>query len=345
MPASACAAADAAPPPGTAPSWAVRARGPRLWDAHGRAHLDYGCAAGAVLLGHADREVEAVAAAPPADAEAGAGDLLAAGLPGSPGARFTSDAASAERCALALAVRATGRAEVLRITGGLGFDGLAAALAAGDVAAVVLAADVLAAPNAQALRAMTAGAGVLLVLDETATGLRRGTGGLQAQLRVRADLSVWGAGLANGRALGAVTGDPALLAHAPFAPAASPEAVAACAAVLRKVEREDVALILAVRGAEVEAVLEQLVAEAGLAGAVRVTGDPTCIALEFGGPDGRTLRRRFAAQLAARGVHAPGPLCVGHRHDDGAIDALLDAASAALQVVAGGARAGCAQAA
>lgn len=338
MPALARDARDAPPPPGTAPSWAVRARGPRLWDAHGRAHLDYGCAAGAVLLGHADPEVEAAADAPSPDAASEAADRLCAGLPGGPAARFAPDAAAAESWAVALAVRATDRTEVLRVTGALGLDRLAGPLAGGETAAVVLGADVLAPSLAQALRAMTAAAGVLLILDETATGLRRGAGGLQAQLRVRADLSVWGAGLANGRALGAVTGDPHLLAHAPSQPGASPAALAACAATLAKVEREDVALHLAVRGAEVGAMLEQLVAEAGLADAVRVTGDPSSVALDFTGPDGRALRRRFAAQLAARGVYAPGALCVGHRHLDGEIGELLDAAAAALQVVAGAAK-------
>ena len=105
------------------------------------------------------------------------------------------------------------------------------------------------------------------------------------------------------------------------------------------------ALNLAVRGAEVQAMLEGLVLRAGLDHRVRISGDPTCIGLEFAGTQGRAMRRRFTAQLAARGVHAPEALCVSHRHGDAEIDALLDATAAALEVVAGGAQERAAQAA
>ena len=316
------------------PSWAVRASGARLWDAAGRVHADWSNADGAVLLGHGDPEVEAAAAAPPAAAADVAAARLCAPLPAAPVARFTRDADAALACAAAVAVRATGRSEVLTPLAGEPVEALAARLRSGSTAAVVLGPDVLAPILAQALRGLTAAAGVLLVLDETATGVRRGAGGLQAQLRLRADLCVWGAGLANGRALGAVTGEAALLAHAPEAPAAARASLAAAAATLARVEREDVALNLAVRGAEVQAMLEALAADAGLAGTLRVSGDPTAISLGFAGPRGPAVRRRFTAQLSARGVHAPGTLHVGHRHDDADIGGFLDAAAAALQVVA-----------
>ncbi len=339
MPAAVSLAPDLAPPaPGVAPSWAVRARGARLWDASGRAHVDWANADGAVLLGHADSEVEAAAAAPPTDAAARAAARLCAPLPGAVSARFTSDAGAAMACAAAAAVRATGRPEVLTVVASEAAETWAARFATGRIAAVVLGPDVLAPSLAQALRGMTAAAGVLLTLDETVTGVRRGAGGLAAQLRVRADLSAWGAGLANGRALGAVTGEAALLVHAPAAPPASAAALAAAAATLARVERQDVALNLAVRGAEIEAMLERLAAEAGLADLVRVQGDPTAVSLTFAGPRGPAIRRRFTAQLAARGVHAPGALHVGYSHGDAEIGGLLDAVAAALQVVAGAPR-------
>ena len=84
--------------------------------------------------------------------------------------------------------------------------------------------------------------------------------------------------------------------------------------------------------------LERLAADAGLADMVRVRGDPTAVSLTFAGPRGPALRRRFTAQLAARGVHAPGALHVGHSHGDGEIGGLLDAVAAALQVLAGAPR-------
>jgi glutamate-1-semialdehyde 2,1-aminomutase len=335
MPGPARLAPDLPPVAGTAPSWAARARAARLWDAAGRAHVDWANACGAVLLGHADPDVEAAAAAPRADEAAHVAAQLASPLPGAVAARFTSDAAAALDAAIAIAVRATGRPEVVTLTAAHAPPALATRLAAGRTAAIVLGPDVLAPALAQALRAMTGAAGTLLVLDETATGLRRGVAGMQAQLRLRADLSAWGAGLANGRALGAVTGEAALLGHAPALPPGAPSALAAARATLAKAEREDVALNLAVRGAEIQAMLERLAREARLADVVRVEGDPTAVSLSFRGPRGPILRRRFVAQLAARGVHAPGALHVGHRHEDREIGALLDAAAAALQVLAG----------
>ena len=92
MPAAARPAPDLAPPPGLAPSWAVRARGSRLWDGAGRAHVDWANAGGAVLLGHAEPEIEAAAASSGGNAETLAADRLCGSLPGGVSARFTSGA-------------------------------------------------------------------------------------------------------------------------------------------------------------------------------------------------------------------------------------------------------------
>ncbi len=313
-------AAARRPPPGLAPSWASEALGAHLWDRHARRWLDM---SGAAPLGHADPRVEAAAACPPPDAEARAAARLLAPLPGADAARFLASPEAALDAAVALAVRATDRTEVVLLPVGAPPPRLGC-----DVAAVIAPPETLTA----SLRAAADAAGALLVLDERLAGPRRGEGGAQRQAGVRADLAMWGPAIANGRPLGALTGAAELLRHLPETPPAAPAALAAADAALARFAREPVALHLAVRGAELQAVLESIVASAGLGGVLRVAGDPTWIGLEpVGDP---RLARRLVAQLAARGVHAPGALAVSYRHEDAEVGALLDACAAALAVVA-----------
>lgn len=307
-------------PAGLAPSWVAAACGAHLWDRHGRRWLDM---SGVAPLGRADPQVEAAAAHPPPDAEARAAARLLAPLPAGEAARFHADADAALEAAVALAVRVTDRAAVVLAPADAGPPRLDR-----EVAAVIAAPEALTA----ALRASADAAGALLVVDERRAGPRRGEGGAQRQAGVRADLAVWGCEIANGRPLGALTGAADLLRGAPEGAPAAPASLAAAEAALLRFSREPVALHLAVRGAELQAGLEAMVEAAGLGRTLRVVGDPTWIGLE---PlaDLR-LARRLAAQLSARGVHAPGALAVGYRHEDGEVDALLDACCAAFAVVA-----------
>lgn len=308
-----------------APSWTATARGAHLWDAHGRRHLDMACLDGAALLGHADPRVEAAAADPPRDCERRASEALAARWHGVRAIGFVASTAAARQAATALAVRATDRLDVVAVAAPEDLAAVPERLR--EAAALVVDASAPAVVLHQA-RAVATAAGALLILDEGATGLRR------VGMRTCADLIVSGLGLANGRPIGAVAGDPELLSHLPDVPPATKPAMAAAAVTLAVVEREDVALQLAVRGAEIQAGLEAACGEAGVGDRLRIGGDPTSIRLDFGGPDAPRLRRRFLAQLSARAVHAPGAWHVSARHEDAEIDALLDAVGAAMPVLA-----------
>ena len=92
-------------------------------------------------------------------------------------------------------------------------DELRAALAPGDVAAVILEASgahygrvPLPDGFVAALRAACTDAGTLLVIDEVVTGFRVATGGMQAVLGVAPDLSTFGKVMAGGLPGGAVGG-------------------------------------------------------------------------------------------------------------------------------------------
>ena len=321
------------PPSGAAPSWAANARGAYLWDAHGRRHLDLGGAGGAVLLGHADPVVEAAVATAAPDAASRAAAHLRAMLPPSTDVRLTADAEAARAAALALAVRATDRTAIVSVANPDDIGGLATRLARGDVAAVWLDPD--AAPGAliHVVRALSLAAGTLLILDENRAGFRRDLGGRARASGLRADLTLWDASLANGRSIGALSGDAALLAHMPAGAAVSDASAAAVSATLSVLEREPVAQHLAVRGAEIQAELERVIVKTGAGAFIAVGGDPAWITLEIHHPDAKRIDRRLTAQLAARGVHAPGPLAVSYRHDDSEVEMLIDAFAEALQML------------
>ncbi len=170
--------------------------------------------------------------------------------------RFTASGTEATLLALRVARAATGRDRIIKLAGhfhgwhdqvALGadppFDGpdtaglpraitdtvtvipasaqaLAAALDAGDVAAVIMepsgaAWGTVPLPDGflAAARRLTEAAGALLVFDEVVTGFRWAPGGVQEVAGVRPDLTALGKILAGGMPAGAVCGRADLIAH------------------------------------------------------------------------------------------------------------------------------------
>ena len=175
-------------------------------------------------------------------------------VPSAERVRFTSSGTEASLLALRLARASTGRPAIVRLAGhfhgwhdqvatgadapfdqpdtaGLpdaigaavrtipaGQDALAAALAPGDVAAVIMepsgaAWATVPLPDGflAAARRLTAETGTLLVFDEVVSGFRWSPGGVQAVAGVRPDLTVLGKILAGGMPGGAVAGRAAVM--------------------------------------------------------------------------------------------------------------------------------------
>ncbi len=188
-------------------------------------------------------------------------------VPSAERVRFTSSGTEASLLALRLARASTGRPAIVRLAGhfhgwhdqvatgadapfdqpdtaGLpdaigaavrtipaGQDALAAALAPGDVAAVIMepsgaAWATVPLPDGflAAARRLTAETGTLLVFDEVVSGFRWSPGGVQAVAGVRPDLTVLGKILAGGMPGGAVAGRAAVMDLA-GGPAAGPRRV------------------------------------------------------------------------------------------------------------------------
>ncbi len=354
--------------PGSANPGSANPRGAYLRSEDGGLLLDVCCGFGDILLGHADPRVDAAAharwkagARGVARLEQALGEAIAALIPCARAVRFTNDASRALVCAAAAARRATGRETVL-VAGpgerraGLGVaacERLAAAAAEGrsqvlrfgDGSALEQAMTACAEPPAAVVLAVTDRisadpgfmrtarrladrCGAVLILDQVQTGLRLGPGGAEAMLGAPADLTVLGASLANGYPIAALAGRPALVeAAAPLTPA-SPVSLAAACAVLERLERDDVANLLRIRGAELEAELEGLLERTGARSFVRVCGDPTYSFLGFSpykGLSAAGLQQLFRKESLARGVFTLGAHVMSHAHGDEEISVLLSA--------------------
>ena len=206
----------------------------------------------------------------------------------------------------------------------------------------------------EGLRAECDRAGALLVFDEVITGFRLGLGGAQGAYGVRPDLTCFGKVIGGGLPIAAFGGRADVMASlAPLGPvyqagtlSGNPLATAAGRAALGELT-DDGFKVLAARAERLAAGIHDGLAEAGIAVQVPVVGP--LVGLHFSttpAVDYDTARTTDTARYAAffhamlrRGVAlAPGPYEVaflGLAHDDGVIDAVIEAAHGAGRDLAG----------
>lgn len=311
-------AAFIASPPAPRGGPKPRASGSRLWDADGGERIDFDMAGGAAILGHAHPAVEfAVAEGAPCEGLAEA--ALAALLPGSPSVRFTAEESQALPAAIDAARRATGRRRAAVWEPGAGaFGGI------DDLAAIVL--DPLGADpiDLAAVRATADAVGAVLIFDEGVSGFRVHDGGAQGLSGVIPDLAVFGAQIANGRALGAIAGrlDLVEAIDDEDLSAPRPEALAAAAAALTLLAAAPVAPHLCVLGAELQAEVTRLAEAAGADRCFRLAGDPSLPTPLFGAP---WLEGLWLREMSRRGLRVVGPHALSAAHDELQIARLIAA--------------------
>jgi glutamate-1-semialdehyde 2,1-aminomutase len=228
----------------------VRGHGCRVWDVDDNEYVEYGMGLRAVTLGHGYRPVvDAVSAAivngvnftRPTELELNAAEDFLRLVPGADMVKFAKNGSDVTTAAVRLARAATGRNKVAAcdqpffstddwfigitpMNGGIpessreqtlrfrynDLDSLAAVLAGGDVACVILeAATSTAEPEPgflQGVRQLCDRHGSLLVIDEMITGFRWSEHGAQALHDVRPDLSCWGKAMGNGFPIAALAG-------------------------------------------------------------------------------------------------------------------------------------------
>lgn len=191
---------------------------------------------------------------------------------------------------------------------------------------------------ARGLRALADRTGAALVLDDVRCGFRLDLGGSWEPLGVRPDLTAWSKAIANGQALGAVTGTDALrdavgtvYVTGSFWTAAAP--LAAGLATLTELRRGEALPAMARTGTRLR---EGLAAQAAAHGVgIRQTGPVQMPMLAFAddaGDPGLGRATAWAEAAVRRGVylHPWHNWFLSAAHTDEDIDAILDRTDAAF---------------
>ena len=222
---------------------------------------------------------------------------------------------------------------------------------AGEVAAIVLEPMNVTPPAPgylQGVRRLADKHGAVLIFDETITGFRFDRGGAQALFGVTPDLATFGKGLANGFPLSAVAGKKALMAEMEevffsFTMGGEAVSLAAARAVLDKLERQPVIQTLRIRGAEVQAEVERLLAVSGAEDLAFVSGDPTWSFINFTPPQGVdpwALKTLFLQEVFARGLFTLGTHNMSYAHGDAEISTLVSVYGEVFPILAEAVRRG-----
>ncbi len=207
----------------------------------------------------------------------------------------------------------------------------------------------------EGLRDLCTRHGVVLVFDETVSGLKWALRGGQEYFHVEPDLSVWGKGLANGfsacalsgrrdiMSLGGsrVSGDRVFLVSTTHG--AESSSLAAMIATLDIFERDNVIEGNWKRGAILKTRLQGIIDRHGLQEHLYMIGYPCLLLFGWKGlPEARMLEWKtlLMQELVAEGVLTQGMLYPTPAHDEGVLDETVAAFDAALARVADAWRAG-----
>lgn len=353
------------------PLYFERGDGCMVVDADRNTYIDFVLAYGAILLGYAHREVDAAAIA-----QLRRGSLLSLNhplhveflerlVPRFPGAElgvFVKTGSEATTAALRIARRATGRRKVARagyhgwhdwclpldpgVPAGLDAQvfefrdpaGLAAVIAAHELAAVIVAPEMILpfdpAVFAQ-LQALARAAGAVFILDEIKTAFRTRPGTAQQRLGLRPDLTTVSKALGNGWPIGAVVGTRAVMAsadglHLSATYHGDTAAMAAALATLAIVDRDDVADHVWRLGERLIAGLTAAAARHGVPAEAYGEPTPAMPFLRFTHPDAATndaIRATFYTEVLARGIllHPRHLWFISAAHDETHIERALEA--------------------
>ena len=338
-----------------------RGSGCRVWDVDGNSYVEYGMGLRSVTLGHGYGPVvdavtstiaDGVNFSRPSALELAAAEDFLSLVPAADMVKFAKNGSDVTTAAVKLARAVTGREKVAVCTqpffstddwfigttemnAGIpastaaatvrftfnDLDSVAAALAAGDVACVLLeAATAMAEPAPgflEGLRALCDSHGTLLVFDEMITGFRWSMGGAQAVYGVAPDLSCWGKAMANGFPLSALAGkrefmelgglrtdrDRVFLLSTTHGPETA--SLAAFRAVVHAYRTADPVGQMEYAGRLLARGVNAVAAEAGVGEFVEVAGRPSCLVFITRGPDGQpsqAYRTLFLQEVLRRGV-------------------------------------------
>jgi glutamate-1-semialdehyde 2,1-aminomutase len=174
------------------------------------------------------------------------------------------------------------------------------------------------------LRQLCTEHGTVLVFDETVTGLKYHLGGARALTGVHPDLTCWGKGIGGGLPLSALTGRRDLMElgdHTRPLPGRPPllllstthgsdrAALAAMVATVTEIATTDALARAHATGAELRHAVETQIAQAGLAGHIRLTGYDCFLGVETTGNtqvSGPQLKTLFLSEAIRGGALVRG---------------------------------------
>lgn len=367
---------------GMHPKYLVRGRGSHVWDVDGNEWIDEPMALGPVLLGYAEPVVDDAIRAQLADGitftlmhplEAEVAERIVALCPGVEAVRFAKSGSDAVTAAVRAARAETGRDRVVvmgyhgwhdwyigstsrdagvpravaSLTTAIPYadlDALGSALAAGDVAAVVLEPSGATTPPPGFLAAVVdaaQAAGARSIFDEVITGFRIAPGGARERYGVRPDFSCYGKALGNGMPISAVGGSWEVMQvfeEVFFSGTHGGEALslAAARAVLDTIADGTVLAEIEARGRVLLDGVAALIADHGVDGLVTVGGEPHRAVVGFGGDEPLVTRSWVQQCQAEAGCLFNGSLFVCARHTDEDVQKILGGFDAAFEVLGRG---------
>jgi glutamate-1-semialdehyde 2,1-aminomutase len=173
--------------------------------------------------------------------------------------------------------------------------------------------------------------GALLVFDETITGFRYANGGAQEYFGVTPDLATFGKGLANGYPVSAVAGRRDLMKMMEeiffsFTFGGETLSLAASAATLDKLLRENVCAQIAARGQTLIDGIKQRIGHHGVVDFISIAGHPSWSFLllkDMPGVSQWEIKTLLLQELFARGILSLGTHNLSYAHTVGDIDRLL----------------------
>jgi glutamate-1-semialdehyde 2,1-aminomutase len=171
----------------------------------------------------------------------------------------------------------------------------------------------------------------LLVFDETITGFRYSNGGAQELFGVTPDLATFGKGLANGYPVSAIAGRRDLMKlmeeiFFSFTFGGETLSLAASAATLDKLLRENVCVQLAVRGQILMDGITERIARHRVADFISISGHPSWSFLllkDVPGADQWVIKTLLLQELFARGILSLGTHNLSYAHSTSDIERLL----------------------
>lgn len=204
----------------------------------------------------------------------------------------------------------------------------------GEFAAVILEPMNVAEPQQSFLDAvarLSRQHGALLVFDETITGFRYAKGGAQEYFGVTPDLATFGKGLANGYPVSAVAGRRDLMKlmediFFSFTFGGETLSLAASAATLDKLRRDDVCACIAARGEKLISGVKERIVRHGVGDFVSIVGHPSwsfLILKDLQGISQWETKTLLLQELFARGILSLGTHNLSFAHGDADIARLL----------------------